>query len=129
MKNLSQDELRQLEQAKQNEIRLYLQNEVMEAPKGNEEIRDDELMGMRWVVTVKHFTGKNGQGEVRCTGPSSWRLGKTGCWERQHPHQHVVQSSVSCKGQHIMVPSSRRKTCRELSCKVANNRLTGTWFQ
>ena len=58
MKNLSQDELRQLEQAKQNEIRQYLQNEVMEALKGIEEIRDDELMGMRWVVTVKHFLEK-----------------------------------------------------------------------
>ena len=55
MKNLSQDELRQLEQAKQNEIRQYLRNEVIEALKGNEEIRDDELMVMRWVVTVKHF--------------------------------------------------------------------------
>ena len=30
----------------------------MEAPKGNEEIRDEELMGMRWVVTVKHFPAK-----------------------------------------------------------------------
>ena len=46
VKNLSQDELRQLEEAKQNEIRQYPQNEVMEALKGNEEIRD-ELMGMR----------------------------------------------------------------------------------
>ena len=55
MKNLSQDELRQLEHAKQNEIRQYLQNEVMEALTGNEEVRDDELMGMRWVVTVNPF--------------------------------------------------------------------------
>ena len=39
VKNLSQDELRQLEQAK------------------NEEIRGDALMGMRW-VTVKHFPEK-----------------------------------------------------------------------
>ena len=46
-KNLSQDELRQLEQAKQNEIRQYLQSEVVEALKGNEEIRDNALMGMR----------------------------------------------------------------------------------
>ena len=30
----------------------------MEALKGNEEIRDDELMGMRWVVNVKHFPEK-----------------------------------------------------------------------
>ena len=44
--------------AKHNEIRQYLQNEVMEALKGNEEIRDDELMGMRWVVTMKHFLEK-----------------------------------------------------------------------
>ena len=36
---LSQDELRQLDQAKQNEIRQYLQNEVMEKLKGNEEIQ------------------------------------------------------------------------------------------
>ena len=55
MKNLSQDELRQLEQAKQNEIRQYLRNEVIEALKRNEEIRDGGLMVMRWVVTVKHF--------------------------------------------------------------------------
>ena len=47
VKDVSQDELRQLEQARQNEIRRYLQNEVMEALKGNEEIRDDELMGLR----------------------------------------------------------------------------------
>ena len=54
VKNLSQDELRQLEQSKQNETRQYVQNDVMEALKGNEEIRDDELMmGMCWVVTVK----------------------------------------------------------------------------
>ena len=33
VKNLSSDELRQLEQAKQNEIRQYLQNEVMAALK------------------------------------------------------------------------------------------------
>ena len=58
VKNLSQDELRQLEQAKQNEIRNYLQNEVMELLKGDEQIREDELMGMRWVVTVKHFPEK-----------------------------------------------------------------------
>ena len=58
MKNLSLDELRQLEHAKQNEIRQYLRNEVMEALNGNEEIRDDVLMGMRWVVTVKHFPEK-----------------------------------------------------------------------
>ena len=45
VENLSQDELRQLEQAKQNEIRQYQQNNVVEALKGNEEIRDDELMG------------------------------------------------------------------------------------
>ena len=71
-KNCSQDELRQLEQGKQNEIRQYLQNEVMEALKGNEVIRDDELMGMRWVVTVKHFPQKKkSQGEVGETGPSS----------------------------------------------------------
>ena len=55
VKNLSQDELRQLERANQNEIRQYLQKEVMEVVKGNEEIRDDELIGRRWVVTVKHF--------------------------------------------------------------------------
>ena len=68
--NLSQDELRQLEQAKQNEIRQYQQKEVMEALKGNEEIREDELMGMRWVVTVKHFPEKKGQGEVSFCGLS-----------------------------------------------------------
>ena len=39
VKNLSHDEPRQLEQAKQIEIRLYLQNEV-EALRGNEEVRD-----------------------------------------------------------------------------------------
>ena len=55
VKNLSQDELRQLEQANQNEIRQHLKSEVMEALKGNDEIRDGELMGMRWVATVKHF--------------------------------------------------------------------------
>ena len=54
MRNLSQDELRQLEQAKHNEIRQYQRNEVMEALKGNEEIRD-ELVGLRRIVTVKHF--------------------------------------------------------------------------
>ena len=27
----------------------------MEALKGNEETREDELMGMRWVVTAQHF--------------------------------------------------------------------------
>ena len=37
-------------------MRQYLP--VMEAVKGNEEIRDDELMGMHWVVTVKHFHEK-----------------------------------------------------------------------
>ena len=58
VKNLSQDELRQLAQAKPNETRQYLQNEVMEGLKGNEEIRGDELMGVRWVVTVKHFCGR-----------------------------------------------------------------------
>ena len=58
MKNLSTHELRQLEQAKKNEIQQYLQKEVMEALKGNEDIRDDELLGMRWVVTVKHFPEK-----------------------------------------------------------------------
>ena len=52
VKNLSQDELQQLEQANQNEIRQHLKSEVMEALKGNDEIRDDELMGMRWVATV-----------------------------------------------------------------------------
>ena len=30
----------------------------MEALKGNEAIRYDELMGMRWVVTVEHFLEK-----------------------------------------------------------------------
>ena len=40
VKNLSLDEPRQLEQAKQIEIRLYLQNEVMEVLRGNEEVRD-----------------------------------------------------------------------------------------
>ena len=44
VKNLSQDGLRRLEQAKLNDITQYLQNEVMEALKGNEEIRDDELL-------------------------------------------------------------------------------------
>ena len=58
VKNFSQDELRQLEQAKQNEIRQYLQYEVMEALKRNEEIREDELMGMRLVVKVKHLPEK-----------------------------------------------------------------------
>ena len=58
VENLSQDELRQLEQAKQNEIRQYQQNKVVEALKGNKEIRDVELTGMRWVVTVKHFQKK-----------------------------------------------------------------------
>ena len=58
VKNLSLYDLRQLEQAKQNEIRKYPQNEVMEALKVNEEIRDDELMGVRWVVTVKQFFEK-----------------------------------------------------------------------
>ena len=60
---------------KHNEIRQYLQNEVMEALKGNEEIRDDELMGMRWVVTVKHFLEKS-QGEVSVAGLSSQRPGR-----------------------------------------------------
>ena len=69
VKNLSQDELRQLEQAKQNEIRQYPQNEVMEALRGNEEIRDGELMGMRWVVTGKHFLEKKAKA----------RLVKVGC--------------------------------------------------
>ena len=55
VKNLSQDELQQLEKANQNEIRQHLKSEVMEALKGNDEIRDDELMGMRWVATVKLF--------------------------------------------------------------------------
>ena len=59
VKNLSQDKLFQLEQAKQNKIRQYVQNDVMEALKEDEEIRDDELMGMRWVVTVKQFPQKN----------------------------------------------------------------------
>ena len=76
VKNLSQGELRELEQAKQNEIRQFLQNEVMEALQGNDEIRDDELMGMRGVVTVKHFL--------------EWKV-------KASPHQHVVQSIVSCK--------------------------------
>ena len=76
VKNPSQDELRQLEQAKQNEIRQYLQNKAVEALKGNEEIRDDELMGMHWVVTVKHFPVKKGQGEVSYTGLSSRRPGR-----------------------------------------------------
>ena len=47
VQNLSQDELRQLEQATENEIQQYLQNEVMETLKGNEEIRDDELLRKR----------------------------------------------------------------------------------
>ena len=34
------------------------QIEVMEALSGNEEIRDGELMGMRWVVMVKQFQEK-----------------------------------------------------------------------
>ena len=67
MKNFSLDEHRQLEQAKQNETRQYQQNEVMEALKRNEEIHDDDLMGMRCVVTVK----RKGQGEVSDTGLSS----------------------------------------------------------
>ena len=49
MKNQPSDELRQLEQAKQNEIGQYLQNEVMEALTRHEENRDDGLMVMRWV--------------------------------------------------------------------------------
>ena len=54
-KQLSQHELRQLGHAKQNEIRQYLQNAVMEVLQGHERIGSDELMGMRCVVTVKHF--------------------------------------------------------------------------
>ena len=59
VKMLSQGELRQLQQAKQHEIRQYSRNEVMEPLKGHEEVRDDELMGMRWVVKMKQFPKKN----------------------------------------------------------------------
>ena len=128
VKNLSQDELRQLDQAKQNEIRQYLQNEVMQTLRGNEENREDELMGMRWVVTVKHFPEKRSKGGwlYWVTKPVTW---KTSCLKRQHRHQHVEQSTVSCKWQHITVLSSKGQTCGELSCKVVSNRRTGTWFQ
>ena len=58
MKNLSQDELKQLDQPEQDEIRQYLQNVVMETLWRNKDIHEDELMSMRWVVTVKHFPVK-----------------------------------------------------------------------
>ena len=72
VKNLSQSVLKQLDHAKQNEIRQFLQNEVMETRKGNEDIQEDELMGMRWVVTVKHFLEQQDQSEAGHVRLPSW---------------------------------------------------------
>ena len=58
IKNLSAEELVKLDGAKANEIQQYLQNEVVEAIKGQVDITQEELMGMRWVVTVKYFPQK-----------------------------------------------------------------------
>ena len=58
VKKLSADELDMLDEAKENEIQQYLQNEAVEAIKGQVDLKPEELMGMRWVVTVKHFPQK-----------------------------------------------------------------------
>ena len=118
VKNLSQDELCQLEQAKRNEIRQNLQNEVMEALKGNEEIRDDELMGMP-------RRSRRG-GSSWSTKPETW---KTSCWKRQLLLQHAVLSTASCNWQRTMDSNSRRLTCLEPSSTVESNERTGTWCQ
>ena len=57
-KNLSAEELDMLDHAKANEIQQYLQNEAVEAIKDQVDLTQEELMGMRWVVTVKHFPQK-----------------------------------------------------------------------
>ena len=57
-KKLSAEELGMLDLAKQNEIQQYLQNEAVEAIKDQVDLTQEELMGMRWVVTVKHFPQK-----------------------------------------------------------------------
>ena len=111
VKNLSHDECRQLEPAKQNERRQYLQNEVMEALKGNEEIRDDELMGMRCVVTVKQFPERKVKARLVILGYQAGDL------EDELFEADVVQSAVSCKWPRITVSCSRRQTSWELSCQ------------
>ena len=65
MKKMWKD--RQFEQAKQNDIRQYLQNEVIEALKETKKSVMVKLMNIRWVVTVKHFLEKKVQGEVSDT--------------------------------------------------------------
>ena len=57
-KKLSAEELDMLDGAKANEIQQYLQNEAVEAIKDQVDLTQEELMGMRWVVTVKHFQRK-----------------------------------------------------------------------
>ena len=57
-KKLSADELDMLDKAKENEIQQYLQNEAVETIKDKVDLNPEELMGMRWVVTVKHFPQK-----------------------------------------------------------------------
>ena len=47
-----------LDLAKGNEVQPYLQNEAVEAIKDKVDLTQEELMGMRWVVTVKHFPQK-----------------------------------------------------------------------
>ena len=54
-KKLSAEELELLDQAKANEIQQYLKNEAVEAIKNKVDLSQEELMGMHWVVTVKHF--------------------------------------------------------------------------
>ena len=58
VKNLSKMNCVSWSRHSKTRYQQQLQNEVMEAFQGNEEIRDDELMGMRWVATIKQFPDK-----------------------------------------------------------------------
>ena len=125
VKDVSPDELRQLEQARQNEIRWYLQNEVMEALKGNEEIRDDKLMGLRWVVTVRQLTEKKVKARLVILGYQAGDV-EDGLLEAATPAP--TRRAKPCFLQVAAHPGLDH-TCRERSCKDWSNRRTGAWCQ
>ena len=120
VKNLSLYEPRQLEQAKQNETREYLQKEVMEALKVNEEIRDDVLMGMHWVVTVKQFFEKKVKARLVKFGYQARDLGRRVAGSGNTNTNTSCRALFLASGSASWFLASRRQMCRKLSCKVAN---------
>ena len=111
-----------MEQAKQNERRQYLQNEVMEALKGKQEIRDDELMGMRCVVTVEQFPERKVKARLVILGYQTGDL-EDALLEAATPTPRRRAKHSFCKWR------SGRQTSWELSCQYGSNKRTGTRLQ